>query len=92
MTDYQNFRRKPLGEVVNIPVTREIKTLLVALARSMGMYKHTELARSILVSGIIEKVKELNEDQRKLLDAISQNTVIADKIEEIMLNELRLTD
>lgn len=88
----QTFARKSFDAVINVPISAEIKALIVCLSRAKGLYAPTALARSYIVKGLFQAVKELGPEERRILDVVASSTLIADRIEEVMLSELRPTN
>lgn len=84
-----NFNKINLDEVINIPITKDVKTLLICVARAMGFRGHTAVARSLLTKALFDYIRHMSDSDRALLERIATSTRIADNIEAVMLNELR---
>lgn len=81
--------KENLEGVINVPVTDEFKMLLVCYCRALGYVEHTPIARAILMKGLRRAIMEMTEEDRALMKTIARNTLIADKIEELMLHDIK---
>lgn len=88
MRHLKGFPKENLSDVLNIPVTREFKTLIVCYARALGFAEHTPVLRSMLRNAIVKAIQGMSEEERRLMISIAKNTILAEKIEEMMLNDL----
>lgn len=85
----QTYKRRTYDAYLNIPVYEETKILLAAYSRAIGHSRHTEVARALLMRALHKAIEEMSPEDRKILESVAKNTIIANRIEEIMLDDLK---
>lgn len=80
--------RGTLTDVMNIPVSPELKMLFIAYSRAMGYSEHTPLARAMLAKSLYRAIAEMSEEDKRLMDKIASSEVLANSLEAAMLKDI----
>lgn len=80
--------KKPLMDVVNLPVTQEVKVLLACYCLTIGAHAYTPVARAFFIKGLMKAIRELDEEDQRVFRSVVENTILADRIEQIMLDDI----
>ena len=80
--------KERLSDVVNIPVTEKTKVLLLSYCRTIGVHEHTAVARSFIVRGLMQAIRDLSDEEKIVLKSVADNTILANSIEKIMLDDI----